>query len=66
LQELFTEGWQHHQADRYAQAEGAFRQVLQAEPSHADARALLAETCLPQGKFGEAEIPDWRKVLINV
>jgi tetratricopeptide (TPR) repeat protein len=55
LTELFAQGWQHHQADRYPQAEAAFRQVLQADPRHADAWSLFAESCLLQGKFAEAE-----------
>jgi tetratricopeptide (TPR) repeat protein len=55
VQELFAQGWHHHQADQYPQAEAAFRQVVQAAPDHADAWVLLAETCLLQGKAAEAE-----------
>jgi Flp pilus assembly protein TadD len=55
VQELFARGWQHHQADQYPQAEAAFRQVVQADPGRADAWALLAESCLFQGRFAEAE-----------
>jgi tetratricopeptide (TPR) repeat protein len=51
----FAVGWQHHQADQYPQAEAAFREAIRADPGHADAWALLAETCLFQGKFAEAE-----------
>jgi Flp pilus assembly protein TadD len=53
--EWFARGWQHHQADQYPQAEAAFREVVRADPGRADAWALLAESCLFQGKFAEAE-----------
>jgi tetratricopeptide (TPR) repeat protein len=55
VRELFVQGSQHYQADRYPQAEAAFRAVVQADPGHADAWNLLATTCLLQGKFAEAE-----------
>jgi Flp pilus assembly protein TadD len=53
--DLFASGWRHHQADEYPQAEAAFREAVRADPGHGDAWALLAETCLFQGKFAEAE-----------
>jgi Flp pilus assembly protein TadD len=55
VQDWFAQGWQHHQADRYPQAEAAFREVVTADPARADAWALLAETCLLQGKFDQAD-----------
>jgi Tfp pilus assembly protein PilF len=61
--ELFAAGWRHHQADQYPQAEAAFREVVRADPGHADAWALLAETCLLQGKFAEAEA-GYRRALV--
>jgi Flp pilus assembly protein TadD len=54
-QDLFAAGWRHHQADQYPQAEAAFCEAVSADPNHADAWALLAESCLMQGKFAEAE-----------
>ena len=55
LQELLIQGLQLHQADQYPQAEAVLGQVVRTDPSNTDAWVLLAETCLLQGKFAEAD-----------
>jgi tetratricopeptide (TPR) repeat protein len=53
-QESFALAFQHHQAGRLEEAEQLYRQVLAAEPDHADAMHLLgviADTC---GRGAEA------------
>jgi tetratricopeptide (TPR) repeat protein len=54
--EMFALAWQHHQAGGFPQAEQLYRQVLQANPRHADAWCFLGAVCQAQGKFAEAEV----------
>src|SRR5262245_49406400 len=46
--------WRHHQAGNLTAAEQLYRQVLQAEPAHGDALALLGVICLAQSRWSEA------------
>jgi predicted O-linked N-acetylglucosamine transferase (SPINDLY family) len=46
---------QHHQAGRLPQAEQIYRQLLHANPMHADAWCFLGAVCQGQGKLDEAE-----------
>src|SRR5271155_5188478 len=54
--ELFSLAWKHHQAGSFAQAEQVFRQIVQADPRHADAWCFLGVVCQAQGKLAEAEV----------
>jgi len=53
--EVFSLAWKHHQAGGFSQAEQLYRQILQADPSHADACCFLGAACQAQGKLAEAE-----------
>jgi tetratricopeptide (TPR) repeat protein len=44
----------HHQAGRLVQAEAFYRQILEAEPGHADALHLLGMIALQEGKLDNA------------
>jgi tetratricopeptide (TPR) repeat protein len=46
----------HQQSGSYAQAEHLCRQIVQADPTHADAWCLLGEACEFQQKLNEAEV----------
>jgi Flp pilus assembly protein TadD len=48
---LFGVAVMHHQAGRLAKAEACYRQVLQAEPNHADAAHLLGVIALQVGRY---------------
>ena len=48
-------GIQHQQAGQWTQAEAMFRQVIAAEPSHADAHNALGIALFVQGKIADAE-----------
>jgi tetratricopeptide (TPR) repeat protein len=56
IAELFSLAWQHHQAGSFGQAEQVFRQIVQADPRHADAWCFLGVVCQAQGKLAEAEV----------
>jgi protein O-GlcNAc transferase len=53
--EVFAQAWQNHQAGNLTHAEELYRQVLQTNPSHADAWAYLGAICQAQGRFTDAE-----------
>jgi tetratricopeptide (TPR) repeat protein len=46
---------QYHQAGNLQLAEHLYRQIVQAEPAHADAWCFLGVACQSQGKLAEAE-----------
>jgi protein O-GlcNAc transferase len=54
--EVFSLAWQHHQSGGFSRAEQLYRQILQADPSHADAWCFLGAACQSQGKMAEAEL----------
>lgn len=49
-QEVFAEAFRHHQAGRLTEAEGLYRQVLEADPGHADSLHLLGLIALGAGR----------------
>jgi protein O-GlcNAc transferase len=53
--ETFALAWKHHQAGSFAQAELLYRQILQANPTHADSWCFLGGVCQAQGRLAEAE-----------
>jgi protein O-GlcNAc transferase len=53
--EVFAQAWQRHQAGNLPQAEQLYRQILQEDPSHADAWCFLGAACQAQGRLAEAE-----------
>jgi tetratricopeptide (TPR) repeat protein len=53
--EALALAWRHHQAGNLAAAEQLYRQVLEAEPAHGDALALLGALYLAQNRWAEAE-----------
>jgi len=53
--EVFSLAIKHHQAGGVSEAERLYRQVVQADPSHADAWSCLGAACQAQGKLAEAE-----------
>jgi len=55
IAEIFTVAWNHQQAGAFAQAEKLYRQIVQADPTHADAWCFLGVACQAQGKLREAE-----------
>jgi protein O-GlcNAc transferase len=62
--EVFSLAWQHHQSGGFSQAEHLYRQILQADPSHADAWCFLGAACQSQGKMAEAEMGYRRAVQV--
>src|SRR3954463_6613871 len=52
---VFAEGWQHHQAGDLPKAEAAYRTVLENDPDHAEAWALLGAARLAAGRPADAE-----------
>ena len=54
LKALFESGNQHAAQGRHAEAEQAFREVVQAAPSISVAHFNLANACFAQSKFGDA------------
>jgi Flp pilus assembly protein TadD len=55
VSEVFSLAWQHHQSGNYARAEELYRQIVQADPDHADGWCFLGAACQAQGKLAEAE-----------
>ncbi len=49
--EALSAGLQHHQAGRFAAAEGLYRQVLDSDPDNAEALRLLGVLAQQHGKF---------------
>jgi protein O-GlcNAc transferase len=60
--QVFALAWKHHQAGGLAQAEQLYKQVLQADPNHADASCFLGAVCQAQGRLAEAEM-SYRRAL---
>src|SRR4051794_31420070 len=54
MQNLLEQAVQHHQAGRLAQAEALYRQLLAANPKHADALNLMGVLAAQQGRSEEA------------
>ncbi len=54
LQTLFVNGVRLHQSGRLDEAEAVYRQVLEAEPSHADSLHLLGVAATQRGRHEEA------------
>jgi protein O-GlcNAc transferase len=55
VSDTFALALRQHQAGDLAGAEQHYRQILQADSSHADAWAYLGAVCQAQGRFAEAE-----------
>jgi tetratricopeptide (TPR) repeat protein len=53
----FADGWQALQQDKFAEAESAFRSVLDRDPDNADASLYLGIALAEQGRHGEALAP---------
>lgn len=51
IQDTLNRGLAHHQAGRLGEAEACYRQILQAEPNHADAWHLLGLIAHQSGRF---------------
>jgi len=60
--EMLGVAWKHLQAGSWSQAEQLYRQVLQAEPAHADAWFFLGAACQSQRKLQEAKM-HYRRVI---
>jgi predicted O-linked N-acetylglucosamine transferase (SPINDLY family) len=58
--ELFALALGHHQAGDLPRAEGLYRQILQADPAHADAWHLLGVLCSQHGE------PEWALEYIGI
>ena len=54
VQSLLSTGVEHHQAGRFPEAEGIYRQILQVQPNQVDARQLLGTIAYQTGKTEEA------------
>lgn len=52
--ELLSYGWQRHQSGDLRGAEAAYRQILLADPDHADALRLLGVLCHQRGQSDES------------
>ncbi len=52
--DLLSLAWQHHQAGALAQAEELYRQIVAADPTHADAWHRLGVAVYQQGRHAEA------------
>jgi protein O-GlcNAc transferase len=53
--ETFALAWKHHQAGNLTHAEHLYRQIIQANPAHADSWCFLGGACQAQGRLAEAE-----------
>src|SRR5437879_4519681 len=56
VDDVFAEAWKHHQAGSYSQAENLYRQILNADPRHADSWCFLGAVFQAQGKVLDAEM----------
>jgi len=54
--DVFAQAWKHHQAGSFSEAENLYRQILHANPSHADSWCFLGAVCQAQGKVLDAEM----------
>lgn len=54
VDELFAEAQKLHQAQRFAEAEGLYRRVIQGDTNHAGGWHHLGMVCLAQNKLSEA------------
>jgi tetratricopeptide (TPR) repeat protein len=56
VSEVFALAWQHHQAGSLLQAEQLYRQILAADPSHADTHHCLGVLAYQLGRLDQAVI----------
>ena len=65
LADVFQAALQHHQAGRFQEAETLYRQILQAQPTHADALHLLGVIAHQTGKHEIAVEHITRAIALN-
>ena len=52
--QLLAEARKHHEAKRFAEAEGLYRRIVEATPDQIEAWVQLGMACAAQGKLREA------------
>ncbi len=65
VSEALTLALQHHQAGNLPQAEQLYKQILQADPNHADAHHLLGVLAFQAGRHDQALVAFRRAVGLN-
>lgn len=63
--DLFAEAQNHHQAQRFSQAESLYRRVVESDPKHLPALYHLGLACVVQGKLIDA-VESFHRVLAIV
>ena len=56
VSEVFALAWQHHQAGSLLQAEQLYRQILAADPSHADSLHCIGVLAYQLGRLDQAVV----------